>query len=377
MEPAGVRKTFKYKLKPTPAQEQAMAFVLRRCRELYNAGLEERQEAWRRRGVSITAASQSAQLPDIKEIRPEYRDVHSQVLQDVLTRLDRAFQAFFRRVKSGDTPGYPRFQGSNRYNSFTYKQFGNGATLDGILDNGFLVLSKIGRIAMRWSRPIEGMPKTVTLSREADGWYVCFSCADVPTQPLPSTGQETGIDLGIESFATLADGTMIHNPRCYRRAERRLKTAQRKVSRRKKGSTRRRKAVKLLAKAHQQVKRQRQDFQHKAALQLVRDYDTIYHEDLQTANMLKNHHLAKSIQDAGWSGFLSILSAKAVWAGRTVVAVPPAYTSQICSGCDVVVQKGLSVRWHTCPDCGASLHRDHNAAKNIERLGQARRGEVA
>ena len=354
-----------------------MAFVLRRCRELYNAGLEERQEAWRRRGVSITAASQSAQLPDIKEIRPEYRDVHSQVLQDVLTRLDRAFQAFFRRVKSGDTPGYPRFQGSNRYNSFTYKQFGNGATLDGILDNGFLVLSKIGRIAMRWSRPIEGMPKTVTLSREADGWYVCFSCADVPTQPLPSTGQETGIDLGIESFATLADGTMIHNPRCYRRAERRLKTAQRKVSRRKKGSTRRRKAVKLLAKAHQQVKRQRQDFQHKAALQLVRDYDTIYHEDLQTANMLKNHHLAKSIQDAGWSGFLSILSAKAVWAGRTVVAVPPAYTSQTCSGCGAVVKKGLSIRWHRCPDCGTSLHRDHNAAKNIERLGQSLQGEVA
>jgi putative transposase len=368
-----LRKTFKYKLKPTPTQEQAMGFVLRRCRELYNAALQERTQAWQKCGVSITAASQSAQLPDIKEVRPEYREVHSQVLQDVLTRLDRAFQSFFRRVQQGETPGYPRFQGSQRYNSFTYKQFGNGATLA----NGFLALSKIGRVVVRWSRSIEGTPKTVTISREADGWYVSFSCADVPTQPLEPTGQETGIDLGLESFATLADGTMIHNPRCYRRAERRLKTAQRKVSRRQKGSNRRRKAVKLLAKAHQQVHRQRQEFQHKAALRLVRDYDTIYHEDLQTANLLRNHHLAKSIQDAGWSAFLGILTFKAACAGKRVIAVNPAYTSQTCSGCGAVVTKGLSVRWHACPDCGTSLHRDHNAAKNIERLGQSLRGAVA
>jgi len=167
---------------------------------------------------------------------------------------------------------------------------------------------------------------------------------------------------------------MIHNPRWYRKAEQRLKTAQRRVSRRKKGSHRRRKAVKLLAKAHQTVKRQRQDFQHKTALHLLRQYDTIYHEDLQTANMLKNHHLAKSIADAGWSGFLSILSAKAAWAGRSAVAVPPAYTSQTCSGCGVLVSKGLSVRWHQCPDCGTSLHRDENAARNIQWRGQRLRG---
>ncbi len=137
---------------------------------------------------------------------------------------------------------------------------------------------------------MEGTPKTVTISQEADGWYVCFSCADVPMQSLPPTGCETGIDLGLESFATLADGTMIHNPRCYRRAERRLKTAQRRVSRRKKGSNRRHKAVRLLAKAHQTVKRQRQDFAHKTAIHLVRAYDTMYHEDLQVANMVKNQH---------------------------------------------------------------------------------------
>jgi putative transposase len=368
-----IHKTYKYKLKPTPEQERAMEFVVRRCRELYNAALEERRDAWQKCGVSITVAGQSAQLPDIKEVRPEYRDIHSQVLQDVLTRLDRAFQAFFRRIREGQTPGYPRFQGADRYHSFTYKQFGNGATLD----NGFLVLSKMGRIAVRWSRPIEGTPKTVTVSREADSWYACISCAEVPVHPLSPTGQETGIDLGLESFATLANGTMIHNPRCYRKAERRLKTAQRRVSRRKKGSNRRRKAVKLLAKAHLKVRRQRTDFHHKTALTLVQTNDTIYHEDLQTANLLKNHHLAKSLSDAGWSHFLSILSAKAAWAGRTVVAVPPAYTSQTCSGCGVIVAKGLSVRWHTCPDCGTSLHRDLNAARNIERLGQSLRGAVA
>jgi putative transposase len=248
-----VRKAYQYKLQPTAEQGQAMEFVLRRCRELYNAGLQERREAWQKCGVSITAASQSAQLPEIKDLCPENRDVHSQVLQDVLTRLDRAFQAFFRRVRAGETPGYPRFHGANRDDSFTYKQFGNGATLD----NGFLVLSKIGRIAVRWSRPMAGTPKTVTISREADGWYACFSCEGVPIHPLPLTGQQTGIDLGLESFATLANGSQIANPRVLHLAERRLKRAQRRVSRRKKGSHRRRKAIQLLARAHQRVRRAR------------------------------------------------------------------------------------------------------------------------
>jgi putative transposase len=209
---------------------------------------------------------------------------------------------------------------------------------------------------------------------EADGWYVSISCAEVPVAPLEPMGQETSIDLGLESFATLADGTMLHNPRCYRKAERQLKRVQRCVSRRKKRSHRRRKAVALLAKAHQTVRRQRQDFHHKAALSLVRQYDTIYYEDLQTANMLRNHHLGKSIADAGWATFLGILAFKAACAGKRAVAVPPAYTSQTCSGCGVLVAKGLSVRWHVCPDCGTSLHRDHNAALDILALGRQRSG---
>ncbi len=375
-EPQGIHKTYQYKLKPTPDQERELERVLMLCRQLYNTALEQRITLWKQRGVTLTAYEQMAELPDLKTAFSAYTTAHSLVLQDMLGRLEKTYQDFFRRVKTGktgQTPGFPRFHGRTRYHSFTYKQFGNGARLD----NSFLVLSKIGRIAVRWSRPMEGTPKTVTISRQVDGWYVSFSCANVPIQPLAHTGQETGIDVGLESFATLSDGIMIHNPRCYRKTERHLKTAQRKVSRRKKGSNRRRKAVKLLAKAHLKVRRQRQDFHHKTALQLVRYYDTIYHEELRVANMLRNHHLAKSIQDAEWYTFLNILAFKAACAGKQVVTVPPAYTSQMCSGCGVLVAKGLSVRWHTCPECGTSLHRDHNAAKNIERLGQSLRGEVA
>jgi putative transposase len=368
MDQQRVRKTYKFKLKPTAEQERMLDRTLMLCRHVYNAAVGERREAWRMCGVTVTYYHQKAELPGIKEAMPEYAEVNSQVLQDVVLRVDRAFQAFYRRVQAGETPGYPRFHGRDRYNSFTYPQVGDhgGARLD----NGFLVLSKIGRIGIRWSRPIQGTPKTATISCEADGWYACFSCADVPVHPLASTGQETGIDLGLESFATLSTGERILTPACYRKAEKHLQRLQRCVSRRKQGSHRRRKAVKLLAKAHQTVRRQRRDFHYKTALALVRGYDTIYHEDLQTANMVKNHHLAKSIGDAGWSAFLSILSFKAACAGRSVVAVPPAFTSQACSGCGVSVEKGLSVRWHACPACGVRLHRDYNAALNILARGK-------
>jgi putative transposase len=243
---------------------------------------------------------------------------------------------------------------------------------------------------------VPGTIKTVTISREADGWYVEFSCVDVPAEPLPLTGQETGIDVGLKVFLITAEGNAVENPRHYRRAERELQKAQRRVARRKKGSKRRRKAVQVLAKKHQKVKRQRQDFHHKTALALVRAYDTIYMEDLQVANMVKRpepkpdgqseylHNgasskagLNKSIQDAGWYSFRQILTCKAEWAGKRVIAVPPAYTSQDCSGCGERVQKSLSVRTHVCTNCGLILDRDENAAKNIQWLGQSLRGLAA
>ncbi|HEU4783271.1 MAG TPA: transposase [Ktedonobacterales bacterium] len=363
-------KTYKYRLIPTPEQERTLDTILWRCRDLYNTALDERKTAWERGHVSLTYYRQKAELPDLKADIPEYTEVHSQVLQDVLLRLDRAFQAFFRRVSNGEEPGYPRFQGRNRYNSFTYPQYGNGAVLDG----GVLSLSKIGRIPLRLHRPLEGTPKTVIVSKEADGWYACFSCAEVPMQPLPPTGEETGIDVGLKVFLITAGGEIVENPCHYRQAEKRLAKAQRRVSHRKKGSKRRRKAVALLKRTHQKVHRQRTDFHHKTARLLLRQYDTIYLEDLRVANMVRNKHLAKSIADAGWAAFRTILEGKAAYAGRRVVAVSPAYTSQNCSGCGERVPKSLSVRTHVCPNCGLVMDRDENAARNIQWAGQALRG---
>lgn len=376
MKTPTVRKTYKYKLEPTPAQARALETVLWRCRELYNAALEERKRAWEMRRVSVTFAMQSAQLPVLKEVRPEYADVYGQVLQDVLHRVDKAFQAFFRRIANGEKPGYPRFQGRDRYNSFTYPQFDyHGSARFG--EDGSLLLAKIGRLRVRWHRPVAGTVKTVTIRHEADGWYACFSCDEVPVQPLPLTGRETGIDVGLKVFLMTAHGENIENPRHLRKAERAVKKAQRRVSRRAWGSNRRKKAAKLLARKHQQVQRRRRDFHHKAALGLLRQYDTIYLEDLRVANMVRNRRLAKSIADAGWAQFRAILACKAECAGKRVVAVPPAYTSQDCSGCGECVPKSLSVRTHVCPNCGLVMDRDANAALNILRAGQALRGAVA
>ncbi len=367
-------KTFKYKLRPTHEQAAQLAATLRLCRELYNAALQERKEAWQRCRVSVNYYQQKAQLPEIRAYREDCALVNAQVLQDVILRLDRAFKAFFRRIAMGEKPGCPRFKGRNRYHSFTYPQVGPQVCAQ--LDNGVLVLSKVGCIRVRWSRPLEGTPKTISILQEPDGWYACIACADVPVQPLPATGKETGIDVGLESFLTLANGEQVTNPRYCRKAEKRLVKAQRRVSKRKQRSKRRRNAIRLLQRAHQKVARQRRDFHHKIALSLVKQYDTIYFEDLQVTNMVQNHHLAKSIQDAGWSQFCTILVFKAGNAGKQAVAVPPAYTSQVCSGCGALVQKGLSVRWHECSTCGASLHRDHNAALNIQWAGQTHRGVI-
>jgi putative transposase len=375
------RKTYHYKLMPTPQQERALETVLLRCRTLYNCAVEQRRTWWwRGQGKGATYYQQAMELPDLKAACPEYAEVHAQVLQDVLRRVDTTYQAFFRRVANGETPGYPRFQGQSRYHSFTYPQYGNGAVVGG----GVLRLSKIGRIRLRLHRPIEGTPKTITVRREADGWYACISCADVPTEPLPRTKRDTGIDVGLKVFLITADGETVPNPRCYRTAEKQLAKAQRRVSRRKQGSHRRRKAVALLKRTHQKIARQRRDFHHKTALALLQQYDTIYLEDLQVRNLVRNHHLAKSISDAGWAAFRTILTSKAVYAGKWVVAVPPAYTSQDCSGvlpdgsrCLQRIAKSLSVRTHICPSCGLVLDRDENAARNILRAGQARQGAVA
>ena len=367
-----VRKTYKYRLYPTPEQAQVLDTVLWRCRMLYNTALEERKTAWKRRQVSITYYQQKAELPELKVACPELAEVNAQVLQDVILRVERTYQRFFARVKEDKKAGAPRYQGRERYRSFTYPQYGGGAVLDG----GLLSLSKIGRIRINLHRPIEGTPKTVTISREADGWYACISCEGVPIQPLPMTGRETGIDVGLKVFLVTARGLIVENPHHFRKSERRIAKADKAVARCQQGSKGRKKAVNRRAKAYQKVRRQRCDFHHKTALQLVRDNDVIYLEDLQVANLVRNRHLSKSIADVGWAQFRTILAFKAACAGKRVVAIPPHYTSQQCSGCGELVPKSLSVRTHVCLACGLVMDRDENAAVNILRAGQARQAST-
>jgi putative transposase len=330
--------------------------VLWRCRDLDNVALAHRITAWQRRRVAISRSEQEAALQAIRAEFPEYAAMHSHMRQDVLARLDRTYQACFPRVQRGAQAGFPRCTGRNRCPCFTFKEEGNGARLD----NDFLLVSKSGRISVHWSRPIEGTPKTVTISKEAkeakeaDGWSVAIACAEAPLQPLPSTGQETGIDQGLESFATLANGQRIFAPGDRSQAEAYLRRCARRVARRKKGSHRRRKAVVLLATAQQHIANQRRDVHHQAAHQLVQTHDVIHYEDLRVANLVQNHTLAKSSSDVGWSALLAILACTAAGVGKRAVAVHPAFTSQRCSGpgCGMIVAKGLSVRWHSCPEVG-------------------------
>ncbi len=377
------KQAYTFRLYPTRKQAQALIWTLDRCRELYNAALQERRDAFRMVGKRLNYYDQANQLPDIKAIREEYRDIHSQVLQDVLRKADKAYKAFFARCKHGATPGYPRYKGRNQFDSFTYPQGGHSLT-----HGSRVCLSKIGSIKIKLHRQVKGTIKTVTIKREGECWYAIFSC-EVEQVPLEASNEAVGIDLGLLHFATLSDGSTIENPRYYRRAERKLERLQQALARKKRGSTRRKKAVKQVAKAHRKVANQRKDFLHKASRSLVNSYGLIVFEELQPANMSKRPKpkqdeqgnyvpngaaakggLNKSIVDAGWAMFQQFCIYKAANAGREVLFVNPRYTSQICSGCGAVKKKELSERWHSC-ECGAELDRDYNAALNILVLGRS------
>jgi len=360
-------KAYKYKLKPSAKVNAIFESWLAVLCELYNAALQERRDAYRINHLSISRFDQDKQLPDIKKDRPDLARVHSQVVQNVLMRVAFAFDNFFRRVKEGQKPGFPRFRSRPRYDSFTYPQ--SGFSLKGKKLN----LSKIGKVKVHLSRPIEGVIKTCTIKREADGWYVIFAVEEPKKDLAPAPKQSVGVDVGIESFATLSDdeAAPIENPCYFRRAECDLKKAQRRVSRRVKGSKRRKKAVRLLARKHLKVKRQRRDFHFKEARKLVNEYQSIKVEDLNIKGMVKNHHLAKSISDAGWGQFIMIVIYKAEEAGRAVIKVNPSYTSQECSRCGKRNEITLATRIYRCSQCGLVIHRDRNGAKRIEQKGRA------
>lgn len=357
-------KSYKYRIYPNKQQRQIIDQTISLCQQLYNSALEHRIVLYKGKKISINYHDQAKELKEIKQALPEYQTIYSQVLQDALKRLDKAYQNFFRRVKLGQTPGFPRFQSYKRYNSFTYPQSGFN------LSGSRLQLSKIGDIKIKFHRPILGKIKTCTIICKNDKYYVCFSC-EVNAEIIPLTHQDVGIDVGIKEFLATSDGKLIPNPKNYRMAEAKFKKQQRAVSRKKKGSNRRKKAVNILAKTHEHIANQRIDNAFKVANYLFREYDVVYYEDLHINNMVKNHKLAKSISDAGWGLFFSILDATAKQVpGKKAIKVDPRYTSQMCSNCGQIVKKNLSVRIHSC-DCGLIIDRDVNAAKNILQRGQA------
>jgi putative transposase len=358
-------KTMKYRLKPTKAQATQLDSQLEECRCLYNHFLAERRDAWEERQESLTYHTQALTLPGLKEGCADLSRVHSQVLQNVAVRIDLAFKAFFRRCKAGEEPGYPRFRGYGRYDSMTFPQYGNGCQIT----DGLLKVSKVGALRVVQHRPLEGTPKTCTIRRSSTGkWYVTVTC-DVEADPWPATGEAVGIDVGLLSFATLSTGESTPCPKFLRTDEKDLKRTQRKLSAATKGTPERRKRRKIVGRVHERISNRRTNFAHQQSRRVVNRFDVIAVEDLCVNQMVHHHCLAKSIQDAAWSQFATLLSYKAAWAGRAFVAVNPAYTSQDCSGCGHRQKKTLAERVHACPCCGLTRDRDHNAALNIKRLG--------
>lgn len=357
-------RTYKYKIRrPSKRIQAEFETILELSRELYNAALQERREAWRVCRKSISYFDQSAQLKHIRQERPDIGRFYAMVFEDCLRRASLTYDAFFRRCKKGHTPGVPRFKGRNRFNSFTYRR-------DGFkLVDDKLILSKLGSIRLRLSQPVEGEIRRVMIKRQVDGWFAILTVAENQCPWFPRTGDSVGIDVGIENLATLSTGEVIENPQYLRASEQRLRIAQRKVSKRKMSGSNRRKARRIVSRVYQKITSQRHDFFHKTSNQLIREFDNIAVENLNIVGMIKNRHLAKSIRDAAWNTFITILTLKAESAGRRVAKVPAAFTSQDCSRCGARVKKSLAVREHRCIGCGLVLHRDHNAAINI--LGRA------
>ena len=398
-DPVQMRRSYKFLLRPTSKQADALAECLEDTRQLYNAALEERREAWRMRKVGLSFYSQDAQLKEIRRTDPErYGRWAFTCERAALRRLDRAFQAFFRRVKAGEKPGYPRFKGRGWFDSIEWPH-ANGAKWDSDPHGSAtrVHLMGVGHVRVHQHRPVEGTVKTVTVKREGKRWYVVLSCDDVPARPLPATGAVVGIDLGVAHFLTTSDGVHVPNPRHLAATADRLATAQRSLARKKRGSRRRRKAVDGIAGLHRKVRRSRLDYAHKTALKLVRDHDVIVHEALQVANMTRRPKprpaedgtyepngaaaksgLNRSIQDAGWGVFLTILAAKAESAGRVLIAVDPRNTSRTCSKCGHCAKGNrVTQSQFRCQACGHEAHADVQAAGNILRAGLARQADAA
>ena len=368
-----MRKAFKYRLYPNRSQAQALNVMLETHRRLYNLALRERRDVYKTGERSVSYCEQSGRFKETRKALPSFAATNFSSAQATLRRLDRAFKAFFRRVKSGEAPGYPRFKLEGRFRTIEFPSYGDGCKLK---ENGRLYIQHIGHVKVKLHRPIEGAIKTVSIKRSCAKWYVIFSC-DLGEAPAPTEeGAVVGIDLGLKSFLVTSEGESVEPPHYYRHSEKKLRRAQRALSRKKKGSNRRRKARERVARLHEKTANQRRDFHHKRARDLVAAYGLIAYEALNVRSVVRSR-LAKSTHDAGWASFLNILAQKAEEAAVRVVAVDPRNTTQACSSCGAMpeVKKTLSERTHICP-CGYVADRDVNAARNILSLGRSDRAQT-
>ena len=357
-------KTFRYRLYPTKAQQTKINSTLESLRWVYNETLAVRKNSWEQEHKSISLFKTNKLLTCWKKEHLELNSIFSQVLQDAQVRVDLAFKSFFRRVKAGQQEaGFPRFKGHGRYDSLTYTQFGFK------LKGNILSLAKIGDIKIKLHRPVEGKMRRVTVRKASTGkMYVSF-IVEVENKPLSfKDGAVVGVDVGLESFATLSNGEKIPNPRFFRNEEAELAKAQRKMSAEKKGSIVWRRRLGVVQRVHERIGNKRNNFVHQESRKLVDRFGVIAFENLNVKGMMQNGNLAKSIGDAGWSMFVNTARYKAEEAGSKIVLVNPNGTSQICSRCGLVVKKDLSERTHRC-ECGLEIDRDLNAAINILRLG--------
>lgn len=364
-----LRRSYRYRLYPTSRQKQALESQLAFACELYNAALEQRQAAWRRRGRSLTYVAQCRDLTDVRAAGLGPKSMNCHAMRDPLRRVDRAFTAFFRRLKAGQKPGYPRFRSRRRYDSLTWDSGWS-------VSRGKLALQGIGHMRVRWHRslPPGADLRTLTVRRRASTWHVSFAVTQRKPEPLPGTGCSVGLDLGISTFAVLSTGERLPGPRAFRSCHRRLRIAQRRVSRRMTGSHRQRKARELVARLHWHIRNVRRDHAFKMASALVKRFESIYVENLNLKGLAKSR-LAVDINDQGWGAFLQILTDKAEEAGRKVVRVDARNSSQCCSACGELVPKPLGQRIHECL-CGYRADRDVNAARNLLRLGESRQAET-
>src|SRR5438067_2452002 len=331
-----MHKMSQYRIFHKKKQVHKLNETLNERRWLYNNSLEKRKTTYEQEGQSLSCYNQIDTLGLLKQERPPLKQVHSQVLQNVAVRVDLAFKAFFRRLKAGEKPGYPRFRGRDRYDSFTFPQSGFSLLSAGKgsrTHDDRVTLSKIGSVKMVYHRPIKGKVKTCTIRRSSTGkWSVSFSCECEPKR-LDPVATQVGIDVGLKSFATLSNGEEIANPRFFRQEEKALAKVQRKHSQLAKGTPQRRKHRKVVARVHDRIQFRRDNFTHQESRQIVDRFGVICVEDLHVNRMVHHPCLYKSIGDASWSEFFRKLSCKAEEAGRSSVAVNPAYTSQTCSVC--------------------------------------------